>query len=731
MKIRKIKNPLHKRILRELRADWRKYLIVALFLSLTIGFVLGIYVANESMMTSSESGVTEYKLESGHFELENKADNALLADDFETVPVTIYENFFRNEEEDNNNDGTVDGTVRIYAKNDNINLACVLDGRLPETENEIAVDRMHADNVGVKTGDTITIGGRKWNVVGLIAYVNYATLHEKNTDLIFDAINFDVAMVTTEGFDALTQPVHYSYAWHYKSMPLDEKQEKAMSDDFLKVLLTRTAASGNEISDYLPEYANQAIHFATDDMGSDKAMFAVLLNILIVIIAFISAAIGNVFGYSVFKNVVVSMYYNSYSLPSYKTIWNVNAFIKTTLIPVALMFIVNLVVLAVKLKHTPLEFLRQDLRRGGRKKVVRLPNLKFFSRFRIRIIFQNLPNYLILFLGICFVSVLLAMAIGLPETLNYYKENVSDMMFANYQYVLKSSVDWQGHKIVTANINAEPFAMESLQRKSENFDEEVVVYGIIKDSKYVEIDDMDKLKEDEVYISDSFAEKYNIAVGDTIILDARYENKKYEFKVAGRYSKTLNISVFMPIEHLRETFALDDNEFTGYFSNTQLDDIKSDNISTVITEHDITKMAAQLDHSMGSYMQYMQVLCILLSVGLIYLLTKLIIEKNENAISMTKILGYENSEIARLYLLATTMVFIIFDVICIFFGAFVMSYVWKVMMLGFSGWYNFTMGAWEYTKMFVFMLIAYLIVLIFDFRRIKKIPTAEALKNAE
>lgn len=283
----------------------------------------------------------------------------------------------------------------------------------------------------------------------------------------------------------------------------------------------------------------------------------------------------------------------------------------------------------------------------------------------------------------------------------------------------------------TANINAEPFAMESLQRKSENFDEEVVVYGIIKDSKYVEIEDMDKLKEDEIYISDSFAEKYNVAVGDTIILDARYENKKYEFKVAGRYSKTLNISVFMPIEHLRGTFALDDNEFTGYFSNTQLDDIKSDNISTVITEHDITKMVAQLDHSMGSYMQYMQVLCILLSVGLIYLLTKLIIEKNENAISMTKILGYENSEIARLYLLATTMVFIIFDVICIFFGAFVMSYVWKVMMLGFSGWYNFTMGVWEYAKMFVFMLIAYLIVLIFDFGRIKKIPTAEALKNAE
>ena len=46
-------------------------------------------------------------------------------------------------------------------------------------------------------------------------------------------------------------------------------------------------------------------------------------------------------------------------------------------------------------------------------------------------------------------------------------------------------------------------------------------------------------------------------------------------------------------------------------------------------------MCDQLDHSMGSYMSYFQILC-LLSAVLIYLLTKIIIEKNETAISMTK-----------------------------------------------------------------------------------------------
>ena len=106
-------------------------------------------------------------------------------------------------------------------------------------------------------------------------------------------------------------------------------------------------------------------------------------------------------------------------------------------------------------------------------------------------------------------------------------------------------------------------------------------------------------------------------------------------------------------------FELDEEAFSGYFSNEELADLSEDDIATVITERDITKMCDQLDHSMGSYMDYFQILCILLSAVLIYLLTKLIIEKNANAISMVKILGYENREINSLYLTSTTWVVIL------------------------------------------------------------------------
>ena len=930
MSRKKIKNPLIKRIPKEIIGDWKKYLVVFLFLVLTIGFVSGMYVANESMMKAADEGVTKYKLEDGHFELNEEADQTLLAaiatgekadvkqyytdkakreldekfdgefedkfkdefdsqfkeefdrkfnaefqtqfdqtfatqvkqtllaqgmdetmaaamldtavaqakqagsyqqvydaayesayqkaydtaydeaygkahdeayekaydeawdkildeidekyqkaedkyelndPDFAAVPVNISENFYRNETEDYDADGKKDGTIRVYTKTEDINLACLIEGSFPQNENEIAVDRMHADNVGMKVGDTIKVSGKEFKVSGLIAYVNYSTLHEKKTDMMFDAIKFDVAMVTKEGFDRLDKSIHYTYAWKYEDEPADDIEQKEKSDDFLEAMVSQVMAAGNEVEDYTPRYSNPAINFATDDMGSDKAMGGVLLDILIVIIAFIfavtisntianessaigtlrasgytkgelirhylsmpvivtflAAAVGNILGYTVFKDVVVGMYYNSYSLPTYNTIWNPGAFIKTTLAPVIIMLVVNLIVIIRMMQHTPLQFLRHDLKKTKRKKAMRLPRWSFMSRFRLRIMFQNVANYLILFVGIFFIMVMLAMAVGMPDTLDYYKKNTDSMMFAKYQYVLKSYVDADGNVLETDNSDAEKFDMTSLLRRTDEFDEEVSVYGVETDSAYIKLKDMDSLKDNEVYISDSFAD---IKPGDTIKLDAQYEKKTYKFKVKGTYDKSQSIAVFMPIEHFADTFDFADGRFSGFLSDTKIKDIDESNIATTITIRDITKMADQLDHSMGSYMQYFQVLCILLSAVMIYLLTKLIIEKNETAISMTKILGYDNREIASLYLVSTSIVVVISDIISVVLGAKVMDIVWRIMLQTFSGWFSFHMTPVGYVKMFAFVLIGYLIVTVFDFSRIKRIPMDMALKNVE
>lgn len=810
MKSKKIKNHLIKRIPKELAGDWKKYLVVFLFLVLTIGFVSGMYVANESMLTAADEGITRYKQEDGHFELKEKADSSLIEaiesgekadipgqaeentadgdnddseengksdddlDNSKKTSVTVYENFFRNEDEDNDNDGKSDGTIRVYAKTDDINLACLLDGDFPQNENEIAVDRMHADNAGMKVGDKISVSGKEFKITGLIAYVNYSTLHEKKTDLMFDAIKFDVAMVTQEGFDRLDKSIHYSYAWKYDHAPADDIEEKEQSDSFMEAMVTQVMLAGNDMEDYTPKYGNPAINFATDDMGSDKAMGGMLLDILVVIIAFIfavtisntianessaigtlralgytkgelvchylsmpvivtllAAIVGNILGYTVFKNVVVSMYYNSYSLPAYKTIWNPDAFLKTTVLPVIIMLVVNLIVIVRMMQHTPLQFLRHDMKKNKSKKAMRLPRWNFMSRFRLRIMFQNKANYLILFVGILFIMEMLAMAVGMPDTLDYYKSKTDGMMFAKYQYVLKSYVDEEGNIVSTGNKDAEKFDMTSLLKKSDALDEEVSIYGIADNSSYVKINDFDSLKKNEVYISDSFSQKYGLNEGDEVKLDAQYEKKTYTFKVKGIYDKSQSIAVFMPIDKFADIFDLKDDQFSGFLSDTKIKDIDENNIATTITIHDITKMADQLDHSMGAYMSYFQVLCILLAAVMIYLLTKLIIEKNETAISMTKILGYENKEIASLYLVSTSIVVVLADLISVVIGTLVMKVAWKMMLFSYSGWFAFKVKPLGYVKMFAFVLIGYLIVMVFDFKRIKKIPMDQALKNVE
>jgi len=799
MEMRKVKNPLRRRVWRELLGEWHKYAVIAIFLMVLIGFVSGMYVANYSMLTELDQADETYHLEWGTFELRDAATEEQLEDiasgemaqlpegyeveddDFDVTAVTLYENFYKDVTESGGGSDETDAVrkVRVYKNRQDFDLACVMEGREPETDHEIMIDRMHADNADIQVGDTLEIDGQDYEVVGLAAFVNYSTLYEDNGDAMFDALNFDVAWMTQEGYDRLDASEHYNYAFYYDEEPEDEIQEKAMSDDFRTALSTQALVSGNAIENYIPRYANNAINFAMEDLGSDKAMGGVLLDIMIVVLAFIfaitisttitkesavigtlrasgysrgdllrhyitmpmivtllAAIIGNLLGYTLFKNVVVSMYYNSYSLPTFETLFTSEAFVKTTVIPVLLMLVVNVLVIAVKLRATPLQFLRHDLKRHKRKKAMRLPFRKFILRFRLRVFFQNIPNYIVLFIGIVFVMIMLAMAVGMPDTLQYYQDNAVDMMFAKEQVLLKSKVDDEGSVITTDTEGAEKYSATTLLRKSDVLEEEITVYGLISNSRYIELPEYKDLEKDEVYISRAYASKYKVQEGDEITLQAQYENTSYTFYVKGIIEYDAALAVFMPNDNYYAMFdpkgdIPEEQRFNGFMSDTEIEDIPAKYIATTITERDITKMTRQLDHSMGDYMTYFQYACIILSAVLMYLLTKIIIEKNENAISMTKILGYTTREIASIYIVTTTWVVILSELLAVVIGVYTMRALWDAVMMEIGGYYQFTVSTEGIIKMLAFVLIGYLLVMFFDFRRIKKVPMDQALKDME
>ena len=143
------------------------------------------------------------------------------------------------------------------------------------------------------------------------------------------------------------------------------------------------------------------------------------------------------------------------------------------------------------------------------------------------------------------------------------------------------------------------------------------------------------------------------------------------------------------------------------------------------------KAAKQLDHSMGDYMLYFQYVCVIVAAIILYLLTKIIIEKNERSISMVKILGYENGEISSLYLVTTAIVVFVTELLAIVIGYQAMKAIWKIMLMRLGGYFAFVMPFSGFVKEFLLVFAAYLIITVFDFIRIKKIPKVLALKNVE
>lgn len=205
--------------------------------------------------------------------------------------------------------------------------------------------------------------------------------------------------------------------------------------------------------------------------------------------------------------------------------------------------------------------------------------------------------------------------------LTHYQNEIVDNMIAKNQYVLKNSVQ-------VKNKDAEKYSLTSLQINRRSLSEDISLYGIEEDSKYFK-----KNVENGMYISDGLSEKYKINKGDTFTLKDKYSGKKYKIKVAGVINYPGSLSVFMTRDKLNSLIDKDKNYFSGYFSNEKLS-IDDKDVASVITEKDMTKTSRQLNVSMGNMFYLINVFAICLFVLLIYLLTKLVIEKNKNSISM-------------------------------------------------------------------------------------------------
>ncbi|MDU3828632.1 MAG: ComEC/Rec2 family competence protein, partial [Peptostreptococcus sp.] len=187
------------------------------------------------------------------------------------------------------------------------------------------------------------------------------------------------------------------------------------------------------------------------------------------------------------------------------------AFILTTLIPIGLMLLVNLIFITRKLRMSPLKFLRRDLSRSRNKKAVKLPNVSFISRFRLRIFLRNKGNYLVLLLGLLLANILMIYGMSIKGILNDYMDKTQESMPSSYQTVFKGpirkeveerlkdslskkdknifdhpSYDYQ-NKLVGGKVDTNLFTLYQVKIRGKKVDDQTraSIYGTDLDGSYV------------------------------------------------------------------------------------------------------------------------------------------------------------------------------------------------------------------------------------------------------
>ena len=748
-----MRNPLYKRVPRDLKKNFIRYLGMVLILVCTI--CIG------SSFQSTLNGATAY--------LENIREDNLQEDGFfevaeEITPdmksalkehgLDVEENFYVTEHE-------YDESTKILLFNErkNIDIPTVFEGELPEKADEIAIDHVFARNREINIGDSMELCGRKYKVTGTVSLPDYTALFMNNTDLVMNASHFCVSVLSEAGFEELKDKnVTRRYSYRYRDNGLSDDEKVAVSEEIQKYLVT----NGASLQNILRREQNQSIYFLEMDIGTDGPFIVVFVYILVAMIAFIFAiltantieresviigtlramgykkweiiwhylqptmivavtgsVIGNILGYTVMIEPFINMYYTSYSIGPIEISFDVKTFIITTVLPVVIMFIINFYMLARKLSLSPLKFLRRELKKGKQKKTIKLPDISFLGRFRMRVILQNKGAYFMLFTGVFFASFLLMFGIGLDPLMKHYTDSIDESLPYNYQYILKAPVDTdEGEKVFT-------YELESWYKLAKK-DIGITCFGIDSDSRYFG----EACYESGVGISSSLSQKLGLEVGDELVLKDKNFDREYTFKVAGVYEYDAALAMFIDKKQLNELLDVDEDSYNCILSDRKLD-IDEACIAKLITREDMIGAANQMMESFHMVIVFINIFTVAVYIVIMYILTKVVIDKNALSISYMKIFGYNAGEIRKLYLTTTTIVVMASLVVCIPLEIVLFKGTLVLLSSMIEGYVKFFLPVSVYLEIVVVGIVSYFVINAFNIQEVKRIPMTDALKNRE
>lgn len=757
---------LRKRILRDLKENLFRYLALGAIIVLCMYLIISLIGTAETMIQGSEILGEENKVEDGQFSVFlplTKQEKT----NIENRGVILEEHFYLDfalEDE---------STLRVFENREKIDLYTAVEGRIAENDNEVALERRYCDVHGINIGDTIVIGERQLQVVGIGCTPDYDAPLKEFTDASVDSTQFGTAFVTgglyetlfSEGNSVKAEEYVYSYLLN-----------DSMTDDELRDILEDITISPKEVEDEYFGYElrslkslvkagdNPRIKAAANDQVINKlagimagviviVLFAYVISVFVVYgiekeittigalyslgvkrnelikhylclpvaVTFAASVIGSVLGFhAIGGSTIAGSCYDYFSIPNIEPILPTYLILYGLVMPPVMAALVNYFVIKSKLNKPALAMLRNE-KKVKTAKHIKLDKLGFVGTFRIRQMLREARTSFTV-LGGMFVALLILM-LGLncyTMCRNISVNNKADTKF-EYMYTLKypeSAVPEGGYEALS----------KMVKKENLGYNLDVTILGITEKNPFFEVELTDS--KSEVVISSAMAQKFKLNKGDIFTVYDEEEKIYYAFAVRDIAEYSTSLYLFMDIDMMRDMFGESEEYYNMVFSDKELD-IESGRIYGVTTKKDIEKAADVFIAQMQGMIDMLTTFSVIIFAMVMYLMTKVMIDRSAFNISMVKVFGYRTGEIKKLYLNGNFYVIAVGALVCIPVAKKVMDMLYPAMVANVGCAMDIEFSAGLYGIIYAGVIVVYLVINQLLVGRLNKVNLAEVLKNRE
>src|SRR5665647_91735 len=644
--------------------------------------------------------------------------------------------------------------LRILESTNKIDKYAVISGNPIIGENELLIDKGYAGAHSLAINAQLKINDTTFKIVGYMSTPDYVYPLKSESDMLKSPKSFGVAVVSEKDINKIGKGLNF-YSVKFNKDNISEFKSDLSTDNIL--------------IQWINKKDNNRISFIDGDMKGGAAigkvmpiailiLTCILISVVLlrllkreylvigtlyaigctkkelvrhylrypIIISLIGSFVGTIIGSLLVKPLLsaVTVYYN---LPLLIVNFDIKYTILSLILPFIFLIPVTYIVINKALKLSPLQLMR-----GGNNKTkvsfierkLNLNRFNFNTKFKIRELCRSLPRAVLMILGVTFASMLLLIGFATKDSMNYMVNNsYSDIYKYNYEYNFNALQIGKVDK-------GEKRSLSSFTTKLNSKDEDLIIYGVEKDSKLINLVDKNNnvIGFDKVIITKSMSDRYNLKIGQSIKVKNKLNSKEYTIKVDEIAKAYTGNIIYMPLSEFNISNGYSENSYLQIDSAYKLD-IPADSLISQTSKKDIidgyNTMLMPMKYMIGG----IAVMAFIIGLIVIYVVTSLVIEENKANISMFKILGYKNKEIYSLILSSNIILVILGYIISIPLIIMSVASFFDVMTKDMNITIPAKLNISSVLISFVIIIITYEISKALNKSKVMKISMADSLKE--